>query len=71
MAIPQYHLAMSDGSIRNFCSYNCVVSFQVSLVLTKFNCLYLSIFFGKDIYVFFFFFYTSLDGVEYCILFVS
>lgn len=56
MAIPQYHLAMSDGSIRNFCSYNCVVSFQVSLVLTKFNCLYLSIFFGKDIYVFFFFF---------------
>nr|DBA33683.1 TPA: hypothetical protein GDO54_001327 [Pyxicephalus adspersus] len=28
MAIPQYHLAMSDGSIRNFCSYNCVVSFQ-------------------------------------------
>ncbi|KAM8976838.1 zinc finger MYM-type protein 4 isoform 2-T2 [Pelodytes ibericus] len=28
LAIPQYHLAMSDGSIRNFCSYNCVVSFQ-------------------------------------------
>ncbi|XP_066573282.1 zinc finger MYM-type protein 4 isoform X2 [Amia ocellicauda] len=27
-AVPQYHLAMSDGSIRNFCSYNCVVSFQ-------------------------------------------
>lgn len=26
--IPQYHLAMSDGSIRNFCSYNCVASFQ-------------------------------------------
>ncbi|XP_067862559.1 zinc finger MYM-type protein 4 isoform X1 [Heptranchias perlo] len=25
---PQYHLAMSDGSIRNFCSYNCVASFQ-------------------------------------------
>ncbi|NXF98816.1 ZMYM4 protein, partial [Sakesphorus luctuosus] len=25
---PQYHLAMSDGSIRNFCSYNCVVAFQ-------------------------------------------
>ncbi|XP_063310866.1 zinc finger MYM-type protein 4 isoform X1 [Pelobates fuscus] len=28
LAVPQYHLAMSDGSIRNFCSYNCVVSFQ-------------------------------------------
>ncbi|XP_054368965.1 zinc finger MYM-type protein 4 isoform X7 [Mirounga angustirostris] len=27
-AIPQYHLAMSDGSIRNFCSYSCVVAFQ-------------------------------------------
>ncbi|KAG2461171.1 ZMYM4 protein, partial [Polypterus senegalus] len=27
-AVPQYHLAMSDGSIRNFCSYNCVVNFQ-------------------------------------------
>ncbi|KAM4701633.1 zinc finger MYM-type protein 4 isoform 2-T4 [Discoglossus pictus] len=28
MSVPQYHLAMSDGSIRNFCSYNCVVAFQ-------------------------------------------
>lgn len=28
-ANPQYHLAMSDGSVRNFCSYNCVVAFQV------------------------------------------
>uniref|UniRef100_H0XGM7 Zinc finger MYM-type containing 4 n=1 Tax=Otolemur garnettii TaxID=30611 RepID=H0XGM7_OTOGA len=27
-AIPQYHLAMSDGSIRNFCSYSCVIAFQ-------------------------------------------
>uniref|UniRef100_A0A8C9F2Y8 TRASH domain-containing protein n=1 Tax=Pavo cristatus TaxID=9049 RepID=A0A8C9F2Y8_PAVCR len=27
-ANPQYHLAMSDGSVRNFCSYNCVVAFQ-------------------------------------------
>ncbi|XP_028820092.1 zinc finger MYM-type protein 4 isoform X2 [Denticeps clupeoides] len=27
-SVPQYHLAMSDGSIRNFCSFNCVVSFQ-------------------------------------------
>ncbi|XP_032936541.1 zinc finger MYM-type protein 4-like isoform X7 [Catharus ustulatus] len=27
-ANPQYHLAMSDGSIRNFCSYNCVAAFQ-------------------------------------------
>lgn len=32
-AIPQYHLAMSDGSIRNFCSYSCVVAFQVRLYL--------------------------------------
>ncbi|XP_043915267.1 zinc finger MYM-type protein 4 isoform X3 [Protopterus annectens] len=27
-SVPQYHLAMSDGSIRNFCSYNCVVAYQ-------------------------------------------
>ncbi|XP_042566525.1 zinc finger MYM-type protein 4 isoform X3 [Clupea harengus] len=27
-AVPQYHLAMSDGSIRNFCTFNCVLSFQ-------------------------------------------
>ncbi|MBN3305878.1 ZMYM4 protein, partial [Amia calva] len=32
-AVPQYHLAMSDGSIRNFCSYNCVVSFQTCTVM--------------------------------------
>ncbi|KAG8143051.1 hypothetical protein E2320_000331 [Naja naja] len=32
-AIPQYHLAMSDGSIRNFCSYSCVVAFQNSSVV--------------------------------------
>ena len=24
----QYHLTMSDASVRNFCSYNCVMSFQ-------------------------------------------
>ncbi|XP_057210105.1 zinc finger MYM-type protein 4 isoform X1 [Triplophysa rosa] len=28
---PQYHLAMSDGTIQNFCSFSCVVSFQESL----------------------------------------
>ncbi|XP_023687950.2 zinc finger MYM-type protein 4 isoform X2 [Paramormyrops kingsleyae] len=27
-AVPQYHLAMSDSSMRHFCSYNCVVNFQ-------------------------------------------
>ncbi|XP_022082547.1 zinc finger MYM-type protein 3-like isoform X2 [Acanthaster planci] len=25
---PQYHLTMSDNSIRNFCSYGCVIAFQ-------------------------------------------
>lgn len=25
---PMYHLTMSDATIRNFCSYNCVMSFQ-------------------------------------------
>ncbi|KAG7457962.1 hypothetical protein MATL_G00232730 [Megalops atlanticus] len=29
-AVPQYHLAMSDGSMRNFCSYDCVISFQTA-----------------------------------------
>ncbi|KAJ8333266.1 hypothetical protein SKAU_G00421620 [Synaphobranchus kaupii] len=30
VAVPQFHLALNDGSIRNFCSYNCVLSFQAS-----------------------------------------
>jgi len=25
----QYHLTMSDASVRNFCSYPCVAAFQV------------------------------------------
>ncbi len=28
MAPAQYHLTMSDASVRNFCSYNCVMAFQ-------------------------------------------
>uniref|UniRef100_A0A8C7WBZ0 Si:ch211-266o15.1 n=1 Tax=Oncorhynchus mykiss TaxID=8022 RepID=A0A8C7WBZ0_ONCMY len=28
-AVSQYHLAMVDGSIRNFCSYTCVKTFRV------------------------------------------
>lgn len=28
MATPQYHLTMSDASMRNFCTYQCVMSFQ-------------------------------------------
>uniref|UniRef100_A0A8C9RDB1 Zinc finger MYM-type protein 4-like n=1 Tax=Scleropages formosus TaxID=113540 RepID=A0A8C9RDB1_SCLFO len=31
-AVPQYHLAMSDGSMRSFCCYSCVIGFQ-----TEFN----------------------------------
>ncbi|XP_017577085.1 zinc finger MYM-type protein 4 isoform X3 [Pygocentrus nattereri] len=31
LAIPQYHLAMPDGSIRNFCSYECACRFQEKL----------------------------------------
>ncbi|XP_066287491.1 zinc finger MYM-type protein 4-like isoform X1 [Branchiostoma lanceolatum] len=27
-ALPQYHLTMSDASIRNFCAYSCVMNFQ-------------------------------------------
>ncbi|XP_024863783.1 zinc finger MYM-type protein 4 isoform X3 [Kryptolebias marmoratus] len=29
-AVPQYHLAMVDGTIRNFCSYTCVSTFRKS-----------------------------------------
>ncbi|XP_026210496.1 zinc finger MYM-type protein 4 isoform X3 [Anabas testudineus] len=29
-AVPQYHLAMVDGTIRNFCSYDCVSIFRRS-----------------------------------------
>ncbi|XP_013865076.1 zinc finger MYM-type protein 4 [Austrofundulus limnaeus] len=29
-AVPQYHLAMVDGTIRNFCSYDCVSTFRKS-----------------------------------------
>lgn len=28
VAHAQYHLTMSDATIRNFCSYNCVMVFQ-------------------------------------------
>ncbi|XP_077394442.1 zinc finger MYM-type protein 4-like isoform X2 [Festucalex cinctus] len=28
LAVPQYHLAMVDGTIRNFCSYECVSTFR-------------------------------------------
>lgn len=28
LTTPQYHLTMSDASIRNFCTYQCVMSFQ-------------------------------------------
>ncbi|XP_009291177.1 zinc finger MYM-type protein 4 isoform X2 [Danio rerio] len=31
VVIPQYHLAISDGSIRNFCSLDCVGKFQEKL----------------------------------------
>ncbi|XP_061598825.1 zinc finger MYM-type protein 4-like isoform X3 [Cololabis saira] len=29
-AVPQYHLAMVDGTIRNFCSYTCVSTYRKS-----------------------------------------
>uniref|UniRef100_A0A3P8RPA7 TRASH domain-containing protein n=1 Tax=Amphiprion percula TaxID=161767 RepID=A0A3P8RPA7_AMPPE len=29
-AVPQYHLAMVDGTIRNFCSYSCVSTYRKS-----------------------------------------
>uniref|UniRef100_A0A8C2BUG2 Zinc finger, MYM-type 4 n=1 Tax=Cyprinus carpio TaxID=7962 RepID=A0A8C2BUG2_CYPCA len=32
---PQYHLAMSDGTIQNFCSFSCVVSYQVEYIDTN------------------------------------
>lgn len=28
-AVPQYHLAMVDGTIRSFCSLACVTTFRV------------------------------------------
>lgn len=31
--VPAYHLAMSDTSIRNFCTLPCVMAFQVQLSL--------------------------------------
>lgn len=30
LAVPAYHLAMSDTSIRNFCTMPCVMAFQVT-----------------------------------------
>ncbi|XP_061751745.1 zinc finger MYM-type protein 4 isoform X1 [Nerophis ophidion] len=30
VAVPQYHLAMVDGTIRNFCTYECVSTFRKS-----------------------------------------
>lgn len=29
-SLAQYHLTMSDATVRNFCTYQCVMSFQVS-----------------------------------------
>ncbi len=37
MAPAQYHLTMSDASVRNFCSYSCVVSFQSQFAQPKQN----------------------------------
>jgi len=33
--VPCYHLAMSDNSIRNFCSLLCVLGFQVTQITTN------------------------------------
>lgn len=33
----QYHLTMSDASVRNFCSYNCVVIFQKQFIAPSSN----------------------------------
>ncbi|XP_051527037.1 zinc finger MYM-type protein 4-like isoform X2 [Myxocyprinus asiaticus] len=35
--VPQYHLAMSDGTIQNFCSFPCLIAFQESFSKTKSN----------------------------------
>ncbi|XP_078480436.1 zinc finger MYM-type protein 4-like [Lampetra planeri] len=39
-AVPQYHLAMVDGTIRNFCSYDCVSTYRgrISLFCSKTCC---------------------------------
>lgn len=34
MATPQYHLTMSDASMRNFCTYQCVMQFQSQFART-------------------------------------
>ncbi|KPP61679.1 zinc finger, MYM-type 4-like, partial [Scleropages formosus] len=34
LAVPQYHLPMTDGSLLNFCSYTCAVSFQAVFKVT-------------------------------------
>ncbi|XP_056281599.1 zinc finger MYM-type protein 4-like isoform X2 [Pseudoliparis swirei] len=34
-AVPQYHLAMVDGTIRNFCSYDCVCTYRKSGIASQ------------------------------------
>ncbi|KAM8914597.1 zinc finger MYM-type protein 4-like [Spinachia spinachia] len=34
-AVPQYHLAMVDGTIRNFCSYDCVTIYRKSGITSQ------------------------------------
>lgn len=34
-AVPQYHLAMVDGTIRNFCSYDCVCTYRVTAPIAR------------------------------------
>ena len=33
----QYHLTMSDASVRNFCGYNCVMAFQAQFAQPSIN----------------------------------
>ncbi|XP_005159757.1 uncharacterized protein isoform X2 [Danio rerio] len=35
--VPQYHIAMSEGSVQNFCTFSCVVAYQESLNNKKAN----------------------------------
>lgn len=41
-SLAQYHLTMSDATVRNFCTYQCVMQFQVQklfchIILNKIN----------------------------------
>lgn len=58
-SLAQYHLTMSDATVRNFCTYQCVMSFQVCLVFTS----------GEDEIILLFYFFCLVQSFNAFVFF--